>query len=117
MDESYRQLDVWKKSVALTTKLYELTAAFPEAERHGLASDIRKSASSVVTHIEEGWGHQSSGEFILFWTVARSSLVELGTHLTVASNLGFLKPPEHAAVSEPVQEIGKMLNRLMGIVK
>ena len=117
MDENYRQLDVWKKSVAVTTQLYDLTSRFPERERQGLATEIRRTASSIATTIAEGWGHQSTGEYLLFWTKARTLLIELGTHLTIALNLGFLESPDYVAVSEPLHEVGKMLNRLISILK
>jgi len=117
VDENYRQLDVWKKSVAVAAQLYELTSRFPERERQGLATEIRRAASSIATNIAEGWGHQSTGEYLLFWTKARTLLIELRTHLTVALNLGFLESADYVAVSEPLHEVGKMLNRLIGILK
>jgi len=49
--------------------------------------------------------------------VARSSLMELGTHLTVASNMDLLPAPECAKVTEQMQDTGKMLGRLIAILK
>ena len=48
MDENYRQLDVWKTSVALTTQLYEKTCGFPDSERNGLAAEIRKHGGACA---------------------------------------------------------------------
>jgi four helix bundle protein len=117
VDQNYRELDVWKKSVALITELYRLTSDFGDAERLGLASEIRKAANSIANNIAEGWARQSTGDYVLHWTVARSAMVELGTHLTVAYNLGYFKADDYAAVSEPLQDIGKMLGRLIAILK
>jgi four helix bundle protein len=117
VDESFRELDVWKKSVALATKLYGLTSGFPETERQGLASEIRKVATSVATNIAEGWGRASTGEYIYFWSLARKSLIELETQLAVASNLHLLKSHEYVAVAAPVHDIRKMINRLIAALK
>jgi four helix bundle protein len=110
-------LDVWKKSVSLTTDLYKLTSRFPDTERYGLASQIRRAAVSIAANIAEGWGRGSTGEYIQFLTVARGSLMELETHLIVACNLHFLNSAEFAAVSKPIQDIEKMLNRLIGVLR
>jgi four helix bundle protein len=62
MVENYKELDVWKKSVALTTNLYKLTSRFPDTERYGLASQIRRATTSIAANIAEGWGRGSTGE-------------------------------------------------------
>jgi len=42
--------------------------------------------------------------------------MELETHLIVASNLHFLKTDEFDSVSKPVNDIEKMLNRLIAVL-
>jgi len=113
----YKQLDVWRKSVALTTELYKLTARFPDAERFGLTSRIRRATTSIAANIAEGWGRGSRREYTQLLTIARGSLMELETHLMVSNNLGFLKPKEPEAMAKPLQDIGKMLNRLIAVLR
>jgi len=115
--QDYKELDVWKKSIALTTELYKLTSRFPDTKRYGLVSQIRSATTSIAANIAEGWGRGSTGEYIQFLTVARGSLLELETHLIVARNLQFVRPAEFDAVSKPVEDIGKMLNRLIGVLR
>jgi four helix bundle protein len=117
MIQNYKELDVWKKSVALTTELYKLTSRFPDTERYGLTSQIRRAATSIAANIAEGWGRGSTGEYIQFLTIARGSLMELETHLIVACNLHFLSSDELGAASKQIEDIGKMLNRLIGALK
>ena len=74
--ENYKDLDVWKRSVAVTTELYSLTSRFPVTERYGLASQIRRATTSIAANIAEGWGRGSTGEYIQFLTIARGSLME-----------------------------------------
>ncbi|MDR3675424.1 MAG: four helix bundle protein [Acidobacteriota bacterium] len=117
MIENYKELDVWKKSVALTTDVYRLTSRFPIAERYGWSSQIRRASTSIAANIAEGWGRESTGEYIQFLGVARGSLMELETHLIVSCNLHFLDSEELAAVLKPIEDIGKMLNRLIAALK
>jgi len=110
---SYKDLDVWKRSVALTTDLYKLTARFPGTERFGLSSQIQRAAVSIPANLAEGWGRGSTKEYAQFVTIARGSLMELETHLIIGCNLGFLNPDEFRVASEAIEEIGKMLNGLI----
>jgi len=115
--QDYKELDVWKKSVSLTTDLYKLTSTFPDTERFGLTSQIRRAATSIAANIAEGWGRGSRAKDIHFLTIARGSLLELETHLIVAQNLHFLTPEEFVSTSKPIEDIGKMLNRLIAVLR
>jgi four helix bundle protein len=117
MIRDYKELDVWKKSVALTTELYKLTSQFPDTERYGIVSQVRRAATSIPANIAEGWGRGSRREYIQFLTIARGSLMELETHLIVSCNLHFLTSDELTLVSKALKDIEKMLNRLINVLK
>jgi four helix bundle protein len=117
MIQDYKELDVWKKSIDLTTEIYKLTSGFPDAERYGLTSQIRRAATSIAANVAEGWGRGSTGEYIQFLTVARGSLMELETLLIIARNLQYLSLDEYDGVSKRLEDIGKMLNRLIGALR
>jgi len=40
----HEQLEAWKIAMQLVKSIYELTAAFPAEERHGLAQQMRRAA-------------------------------------------------------------------------
>ena len=117
MIQNYKELDVWKRSVSFTTELYRLTCRFPDSERFGLISQIRRAATSIPANIAEGWGRGSTGEYIQFLTIARGSLMELETHLIVGCNLSMLSAEDLDTLSSQVEDIGKMLNRLIAALK
>jgi len=117
MITNYKELEVWKRSVGLATELYKLTSRFPDTERYGLTSQIRRATTSIPANIAEGWGRGSTGEYVQFLTVARGSLMEVETHLIVACNLQLLSAVALAALSNEIEEIGKMLNALIGALK
>jgi four helix bundle protein len=117
MVTNYKELEVWKRSVALTTELYKLTSQFPDTERYGLTSQIRRAVTSIPANIAEGWGRGSTGEYVQFLTVARGSLMEVETHLIVARNLHFLSDATLAPFSKEIEGIGRMLNALIAALK
>jgi len=114
--QDFKELDVWKKSVALTGELYRVISRFPSSERFGLVSQIRRASVSVAANIADGWGRGSTGEYIQFLAIARGSLMERETLLIVASNLNFLTTDEAKAVAKPAKDIEKMLNRLIAVL-
>lgn len=57
---SYRNLIVWQKSVALVTDIYTLTKSFPQEEKFGIVSQLNRASVSIPSNIAEGWGRESS---------------------------------------------------------
>ena len=54
--QNFKNLEVWKKSHALTLSVYESTSQFPREEIYGLTSQIRRACASIPTNIAEGSG-------------------------------------------------------------
>lgn len=110
---SYKDLDVWKKAVALVTDVYRETRSFPKDEVYALTNQIRRAATSVPANIAEGWGRGKTREFCQFLRIARGSLLELETHLLVARNLGYGSDMENQRLAAGMEEVSKMLNALV----
>lgn len=111
--DSYRQLEVWQKAVALVTEIYQITRSFPREELYGLTSQVRRSAVSIPANIAEGWGRNMTRDYVQFLRVARGSLLELETHLVIAKNLKFIEAITLQRSAEQTQEINRMLNGLI----
>ena len=59
---SFEKLDVWQLSRKLTVKVYKISKEFPEEEKYGLTSQIRRAVISVSSNIAEGTSRQSGIE-------------------------------------------------------
>jgi four helix bundle protein len=110
--QSYRDLLVWQKSIALAKAIYKLTAEFPSEEKFGLISQMRRAAVSVPSNIAEGQARHTTGEFILFISHAEGSLAELDTQLTLATELNFLTTAQAEPCAGSIFELRRMLNGL-----
>ena len=62
--KSYKDLLVWQKGITLVKEIYRLTQAFPDAEKFGLVSQMRRAAVSVPSNIAEGECRRTRREFI-----------------------------------------------------
>ena len=110
--QSYHDLMVWQKSIALAKTIYKLSAEFPSEEKFGLISQMRRAAVSVPSNIAEGQARHTTGEFVLFISHAEGSLAELDTQLTLAAELNFLTPAQAKPCAGSIAELRRMLNGL-----
>lgn len=108
--QSFRDLQVWQKSMALVTSIYQATRDFPGNESFGLTAQIRRSSVSIPSNIAEGFGRQASGDYLRFLTIARGSLFELQTQLEISMNLGYLTNEAYQELENRSQEIARMLS-------
>ena len=59
----FEDLVVWQKSHELVLEVYKVTQQFPNDEKFGLTSQIRRSAVSVAANIAEGSKRQHLKEY------------------------------------------------------
>ncbi len=110
---SYQDLDVWKRGVKLVKKVYITTSGFPKSEIYGLTSQIRRAAVSFPANIAEGWGRESSKNYVQFLRNSRGSLFELDTLIIIAAELQYLSPEISSGIRKEIEELGKMLNSII----
>lgn len=106
---SYREQFIWQKGVDLSVKCYEVTRAFPPSEIYGLTSQIKRSAVSIPSNIAEGYGRQTTSEYIQYLHIALGSLRELDTQLTIAHRVQLTNNAALLALLSEVEEMQKLL--------
>jgi len=115
--DSFTELEVWQKAHRLVLKIYKLTADFPNAERFRLTDQLCRSASSIPANIAEGKGRNSRKEYVQFLYIARGSLEETKYHLILSRDLGYLSSEGFDELLEGYNEVGRMLNGLINLLK
>ena len=110
MIESYKELEIYKRSYNLALKIHQITRNFPEEEKYDLTSQIRRCSKSIPTNIAEGFGRQSKEEFKRFLRISLGSNNELQVHLEFSKDLNYISDKEYKEISQEIEEIGKMLN-------
>lgn len=110
---SYEDLRVWQEGIVLCERVYAFTATFPESERFGLTSQLRRAAVSVPSNIAEGWGRGSRAEYVRFLKIARGSLFELRTQLIVAGRVGLCEVSASAPALDCAAQVRRMLHGLI----
>ena len=115
--QSFRDLQVWQRSMELTVAVYRLTQQFPREEAFGLTSQLRRSVVSIPSNVAEGHGRMNPREFKHFLLIARASNCELQTQLEISGALGFADAQLLNAAQEISHQVEKMLFSLIGKLK
>ena len=113
MSGSYRDLVAWQKATELVYSIYRLTLRFPDTEKYGLVSQLRRAAVSIPSNIAEGKGRHSDVDMCRFFNISRGSLHEVETQLLIANHLGFIQEEEADRSLAQVSELARILNGLI----
>ena len=115
--QDFRDLKVWQKAHEAVLQIYRATQSFPDTERYGLTSQIRRVAVSVPANIAEGSVRSSDADFARFLHIAIGSASEVDYCLLLARDLGYLPVVSYETADQQLQEIKRMLNGLLARLK
>lgn len=104
---NHKDLEVWKKSMDLVETVYQFTHLFPDSEKYGLVTQMRRAAVSVPSNIAEGSARKGDKELIYFLHIALGSLTELETQYEIASRIKLIEKEENVELL--MNEVKKLL--------
>ncbi|WP_187647965.1 four helix bundle protein [Nitrosophilus labii] len=111
--KSAEGLEVFKIAHKLTIKIYEITNYFPEYEKYGITSQLRRSASSIGANLMEGSHRINKKEFKQFVGIARGSAGELKYFLRLSKDIGYITKENYNFLIKETDKISKMLYNLI----
>ena len=95
--------------------IYKITGDFPESEKFGLTSQLRRASISIPSNLAEGAGRKSTKEFIQLLYIALGSSSEIETQLEIAMRLGYMK--NQANTFDLLTDIRKLIQGLIRSLK
>jgi len=111
--KDFRDLLVWDKAHQLALDVYRATGRFPDHERYGLTSQLRRGASSIASNIAEGCGRATDADFARFLTIAAGSASEVEYQLLLSNDLELLDKDSYHELADRVVEVKRMLTSLI----
>jgi four helix bundle protein len=117
MSQSFEDLEVFKRAVDLMEAVYRETEAFPQHERYGLTAQIRRASFSVISHLAEGQGRLTLGEWRQMLSQARGSLFEVQAQLIGSHRLKYLADEPYAKLRTAVKRVAQPLTGLIRYVQ
>ena len=109
---SFEKLNVWQKARKLSIIIYKVTKLFPDDERFGLISQMRRCAISISSNIAEGTGRHSAKDKARFTEIAYGSALELLNQSILSNELEFLSDENYNLIRSNISEITAMLDAL-----
>jgi four helix bundle protein len=107
--KDFRSFKVWEKAHHLVLNAYRMTNQFPKHELFGLASQIRRSSSSIPANIAEGSGRLGNSELHRFLQIACGSANEMEYHILLAKDLGYLPESDYMLLDKELADVKRML--------
>ena len=108
----YKELNVWKLSREFCSSIYSITTKFPQDEKFGLTSQLRRAAISIPSNIAEGASRSSKKDFARFLEISIGSSYEIETQLLIATDLKYISKKYSVELLRTIISIIKMLSKL-----
>jgi four helix bundle protein len=109
---SFEKLAVWIEAKEFSKLIYEITTKFPDTEKFGLLSQLRRASLSITSNIAEGSTRRSYKDKAHFTTLAFSSAVEVLNHLIISFELDYISEDDYLKLREMLESITNKLNAL-----
>jgi four helix bundle protein len=109
---NYRDLAVWQRGMEIALAVYQITKQFPDDERFGLTSQLRRAAASVPANIAEGHARSSTKDYLRYISIAVGSLAETATFIELAGRLHYGNLEELRRIYEMTTDERRMLRAL-----
>jgi four helix bundle protein len=106
------ELDVYKLSHELILEIYRVTKNFPDSERFGLTSQMRRSSASICMNLMEGAHRLGRNEYRHFVSISRGSCGELKYQLILSRDLGFIDSNTYNELGDAAERVSMMLTKL-----
>ncbi len=110
--KSYKDLIIWQKAIDLSVEV-KPSALFPKEEMFGLTSQIGRVVNSVSLNIAEGYGRNTTKNYINSLYIAQGSLQEVESAVILATRLNFIGRMDGEKVNALMIEEFKMFNALI----
>ena len=108
----FRNYKVWQRGMDFVEVVYRASANFPQDERFGLTSQLRRAVVSVPMNIAEGAGSSTDKEFAKFVGYSLHSTYEVMTAIELAERLGFFASEVKDGLLDEADQIAAMLASL-----
>ena len=112
MLKSFQELEVWQKANHLVLQTYRATDGFPDKEKYGIVSQVRRSAASIPANIAEGFGRRTTKELLQFLANANGSLEETRYFLLLSRDLGYLAKERYVELEMECSSVAQMISAL-----
>lgn len=112
----FEDLDIWKLSLHITKKIYDITSNRLFSKDFCLRDQISRAIISVSSNIVEGFERNNNNELIRYLKIAKGSVGEVRNQLYIALAVNYISQVEFNKLNEELlnlsNQIGKFISYL-----
>ena|SRR5580765_3150697 len=109
---NFEKLETWLAAIDFADTVYKLTRNFPDNERFGLTSQMRRAAVSISSNLAEGSSRSSRVDFSRFVEIATGSLFETVSQSFIGRREQFLTEDQFQPLYAAAETQSRMLSGL-----
>ena len=113
----HKKLLVWQKSLHFVKDIYVLSNSFPQQEKYGMTSQLKRASVSILLNIAEGAARSSKKEFVQFLSISRGSVSEVDALLDILKELNYIESESYNSLAHKLNEISALLQGLIRKIK
>jgi four helix bundle protein len=110
MNLGFENLQVWKRSVVLSSQIYK---NFKKCNDFSFSSQITRSSLSIPSNISEGYERETIKDKNRFYTIAKGSAGELRTQIIIGIEIGYIEKAIGEKWTTETRELSAMLTGLI----
>jgi four helix bundle protein len=106
---NFRDLEVYKKALIFSNKIYKTVESFPSCERNNMVDQLRRASTSVYSNIAEGNANYYYGKEYDRLNTSIGSISECRAFLDMAIMQKYVSRETYDSLDKDAEEIFKML--------
>lgn len=111
---SFRELDVYRKSRQICRDIFLYSKCFPKDEAYSLTDQMRRSSRSIGAQIAEAWGKRRyKKHFVSKLTDADAEQLETQHWIGIAADCQYVSINDGQKLIDELTEVGRMLNGMI----
>lgn len=113
MAYSIENLDVYRKSIALGTRIYQFAGKDPSNGNSKLGEKVRQTALTMVLNLAAGLGYWERDAKVSHFAASKRAIMEISPLLDLMVSLGETKADAETRFTDELQDLAKMVNGLL----
>jgi len=109
---SFERLNAWQESRILVKDIYKISSEFPDHEKFGFVSQIRRAVISVSSNLAEGSGRNSVADQKYFYRIAFSSLMEVLNQAILSVDLDYIEDDQLKKLRIQIDKTAQLISGL-----
>jgi four helix bundle protein len=114
-NKGFKDLAVWQKAKDLAVLMYKISTHDMKSVDLGLRDQLRRSAVSIASNLEEGDERDTDKESVRYFFIAKGSVAELRTQLQIAYETGYLNGSTYEKMESEYLLLAKRIGKLIQV--